>query len=156
MDDHLVASPTGLPLERPGVSLGNTREHTREHNLGSPSAGPLDLRIRSRGFPAMPGSIRAPIISSDIQIDQTVMILSSLAQNQTRTSHGVVPFVLCPGYRSLEFTRGRQGTPTDYPRDPQGTPGGISRETLGDPLGDSLGGSPVWIHPWGPLGHAYW
>ena len=37
----------------PGTE-GNTREHSREHNLGRPSWGPLDIRIRPRGFPAMP------------------------------------------------------------------------------------------------------
>ena len=40
-------------------------EQLGEHNLGSSPRGPLGLRIRPRGIPAMPDVILALMISSD-------------------------------------------------------------------------------------------
>ena len=62
------------PPPHPGAAR-NTLEHSREHNLGSPPRGPLDLRIRPRRFPAMQDPIPALKISSDTKNVQFSMIL---------------------------------------------------------------------------------
>ena len=53
----------------------NTREHSREYNLGSPSLGPFDLRIRPRKVQAMPDQIVASKVISDNQFCRFLMIL---------------------------------------------------------------------------------
>ena len=52
-----------------------TRDHTRENSLRSPPWIPLDLRIRSKGLPAMPGPIQTPQNHSDSHDVQFLMIL---------------------------------------------------------------------------------
>ena len=66
----------GITREHTGTHPGrrDTRGHTQENNLGSSPWGSLDLRIRLRGFPAIPDPIPAQIVSSDNQNDQFLMI----------------------------------------------------------------------------------
>jgi hypothetical protein len=62
-------------VRTPPRAEGNTREHSREHNMRSPPQGPLDLRIRPRGFPAMLDPIPASKVISDTKSCQFLMIL---------------------------------------------------------------------------------
>ena len=65
-------SPTYLRLDvRPSENLPPPQGR-KEHR--SPSPGQLDLRIRPRGFPAMPDPIPAPKVNSDSQYSQFSMI----------------------------------------------------------------------------------